>query len=206
MLLQWCCWSSLILMGFKTIWGASVVLYLPYKSIFFPFHKCKVMCPTCLCTVMLLACEHDPLPNVNFCFKNVSICEFLCQFQFLCFSDPPCLGYYLLFFFGSLLHCLQLTLLPLDLLLSHGIPMIYLQTQELSRYLLTGFSIVFLVGLSSLLQMCTAGYRINVLFFWSRSVIVWLLWRLFHIGGLIESICQRQPLLTTKGTRFPHVC
>jgi hypothetical protein len=112
----------------------------------------------------------------------------------------------LLFFFGSLLHCLQLTLLPLDLLLSHGIPMIYLQTQELSRYLLTGFSIVFLVGLSSLLQMCTAGYRINVLFFWSRSVIVWLLWRLFHIGGLIESICQRQPLLTTKGTRFPHVC
>lgn len=35
MLLQWCCWSFLILMGFKTIWGASVVLYLPYKSIFF---------------------------------------------------------------------------------------------------------------------------------------------------------------------------
>lgn len=63
----------------------------------------------------------------------------------------------------------------------------------------------FFVGLSSLLQMCTDGYRINVLFFWSRSVIVWLLWRLFHIGGLIESISQRQPLLTTKGTRFPHV-
>jgi hypothetical protein len=82
----------------------------------------------------------------------------------------------LLFVFGSLLHCLQLTLLPLHLLLSHGIPMIYLQTQELSRYLLTGFSIVFFVGLSSLLQMCTDGYRINVLFFWSRSVIVWLLW------------------------------
>ncbi|KAH9541173.1 hypothetical protein CY35_14G047400 [Sphagnum magellanicum] len=106
------------------------MLYLPYKSIFFSFHKCKVMCPTCLCTVMLLACEHDPLPNVNFCFKNVSIC------------------------------------------------------------------------LSSLLQMCTDGYRINVLFFWSRSVIVWLLWRLFHIGGLIESICQRQPLLTTKGIKW----
>ncbi len=63
----------------------------------------------------------------------------------------------------------------------------------------------FFVGLSSLLQMCTDGYRINVLFFWSRSVIVWLLWRLFHIGGLIESISQRQSLLTTKGTRFPHV-
>jgi hypothetical protein len=127
--------------------------------------------------------------NFNFCVSQIHL-----VWVTICF-----------FFFGSLLHLSAADIVAIGSFIISWNSNDILTNPRAFQIPTDWLFHCFFVGLSSLLQMCTDGYRINMLFFWSRSVIVWLLWQLFHIGGLIESICERQPLLTTKGTRFPHV-